>query len=378
MGGPGAEHGVLVAALLTILASALLIPETVSLRCHSHSSVLLRDRGGKRLESIITPSGTESCAPDHSACMEAAITLSAGGMSVTLIQRGCRAGHPKGGTDPPAAPSRFLHIQVDVHYCQSDQCNAMGLGLGSPSQGTAPAPSGPTQCYAGLSLSPQPHTLEQVMCDGDNARCYHGNGTLTAGKLAVPIFVWSCQAPSCAVPPSRHVGPLQLSQAGACCTGSYCNGQRALAQVSVHHKISSVPVSDNPLAYATARKDHKQPGRSHGTEPTEPRDPDDHTETDYPDRDVTSSYDRTETDYPDRDVNGYNSTELPNPRYKGDLPPSTRPRSHPTEPGKKIGHPKSTVHPAHKQPNPGAHGSQAPGLHLCPLLVVLGIACLGL
>nr|XP_032653258.1 flocculation protein FLO11-like isoform X2 [Chelonoidis abingdonii] len=186
MGGPEAGHRVPVAALLTILASALLIPETVSLRCHSHSSVLLRDRGGKPLDSIITPNGTESCAPAHRACMEAAVTLSAGGMSMTLIQRGCRAGHPKGGTEPPTAPSRFLHIQADVRYCQSDQCNAKGLGLGSPGQGTAPAPSGPTQCYAGLSLSPQPHTLEQVTCDGDDARCYHGNGTLTAATTPSP------------------------------------------------------------------------------------------------------------------------------------------------------------------------------------------------
>lgn len=376
MGRPGAGHGAPAAALLAILASALLIPETGSLRCHSHSSVLLRDRGGKRLHSIITHNGTESCAPAHSACMEAAVTLSAGGMSVTLIQRGCRAGHPKGGTEPPAAPSRFLHIQADVHYCQSDQCNAKGLGLGLPGQGTAPTPSGPTQCYAGLSLRPQPHTLERVTCDGDDARCYHGNGTLTAGNLAVPIFVWSCQAPSCAVPPSRHVGPLQLSQAGACCAGSYCNGQRALAQVSVHRTIS---VGDHPLTTATARKDHKHPGRSHGTAPTVPPDPDDHTEPHYPDRDVTSYDDRTEPDDLEPDGNGYdNSTELPDPHpsYKGNLPHSTRPR--PTEPGKKIGYPKSTVRPAQKRPNPGAHSSQAPSLRLCPLLVVLGIACLGL
>ncbi|EMP24904.1 Ly6/PLAUR domain-containing protein 3 [Chelonia mydas] len=100
--------------------------EAGSLRCDSHSSVLLRDRGGKRLDSVVTPSGTESCAPAHSACMEAAVTLSA-----------------------------------------------------------APAPSGPTQCYAGLSLGPQPHTLERVTCDGEDARCYHGNGTLTAGATAL-------------------------------------------------------------------------------------------------------------------------------------------------------------------------------------------------
>ncbi|KAM9114718.1 ly6/PLAUR domain-containing protein 5-like [Pangshura tecta] len=374
MGDPGAGHRVPAVALLGLLASALLIPETGSLRCHSHSSVLLRDRGGKHLDSIITPNGTESCAPAHSACMEAAITLNAGGMSVTLIQRGCRAGHPKGGTEPPAVPSRYLHIQADVRYCQSDQCNAKGLGLGSPTQGPAPAPSGPTQCYAGLSLSPQPHTLERVTCDGDDARCYHGNGTLTAGKLAVPIFVWSCQAPSCAVPPSRHLGPLQLSQAGACCTGSSCNGQRALAQVSLPHKISS-PVSANPLATAGARSDHKQPGHSHSTAPTVP-DPDDPTETHYPDPEVTSYDDPTEMHYLDPDFTGYdNGTGLPDPSpsHKGDLPHSTRPRARPTEPGKKISYPKSTARPAHKP-----QGSQAPGLRFCPLLVVLGIACLGL
>ncbi|TFJ96521.1 cysteine synthase [Platysternon megacephalum] len=191
--------------------------EAGSLRCHSHSSVLLRDRGGKRLGSVVTPNGTESCAPAHSACMEAAVTLS-------------------------------------------------------------------------------------------------------TGKLAVPIFVWSCQAPSCAVPPSRHVGPLQLSQAGACCAGSYCNGQRALAQVSGH-------VGDDPLANTTARKDHKHPGRSNGTAPTELPYPDDHTETDYPDPDDTSYYDRTEP---------------PAPGHKGDLPHSTRPRARPTEPGKKNGYPKAT------------------------------------
>nr|XP_023968456.1 ly6/PLAUR domain-containing protein 5-like isoform X2 [Chrysemys picta bellii] len=356
MGGPGAGRGAPAVALLAVLASALLIPGTGSLRCHSHSSVLLRDRGGKHLDSVVTHNGTESCAPAHGACMEAAITLSAGGMSVTVIQRGCRDGHPKGGTEPPAVPSRFLHIQADVRYCQSDQCNAKGLGLGRPGQSTASAPSGPTQCYAGLSLGPQPHTLERVTCDGDDARCYHGNVTLTAGKLTVPILVWSCQAPSCAVPPSRHVGPLHLSQAGACCTGSYCNGQRALAQVSGN-------VSDDPLANTTARKDHKHPGRSHGTAPTRPPYLDDSTETQYLDPDVTV-YD--------------NYTEPSDPGYKGDLPHSSRPRARPTEPGKKNSYPKSTAHPGHKQPNPGAQGSQAPGLRLCPLLVVLGIAHLWL
>ncbi|XP_053866915.1 ly6/PLAUR domain-containing protein 5-like [Malaclemys terrapin pileata] len=356
MGGPGAGRGAPAVALLAVLASALLIPETGSLRCHSHSSVLLRDRGGKHLDSVVTHNGTESCALAHSACMEAAVTLSAGGMSVTVIQRGCRDGHPKGGTEPPAAPSRFLHIQADVRYCQSDQCNAKGLGLGRSGQGTASAPGGPTQCYAGLSLGPQPHTLERVTCDGDDAHCYHGNVTLTAGKLTVPIFVWSCQAPSCAVPPSRHVGPLHLSQAGACCSGSYCNGQRALAQVSGN-------VSDDPLANTTARKDHKHPGRSHGTAPTRPPYLDDSTETQYLDPDVTV-YD--------------NRTEPSDPGYKGDLPHSTRPRTRPTEPGKKNSYPKSTTHPGHKHPNPGAQGSQAPGLRLCPLLVVLGIAHLWL
>ncbi|CAM4697303.1 unnamed protein product [Lepidochelys olivacea] len=195
-------------------------------------------------------------------------------MSVTLIQRGCRDGHPKAGTEPPAGPSRFLHIQADVRYCLSDQCNAKGLDLGSPGQATAPAPSGPTQCYAGLSLGPQPHTLERVTCNGEDARRYHGNGTLTAGKLAVPIFMWSCQAPSCAVPPSRHFGPLQLRQAGTCCSGSYCNGQGARALLSLGLKISSGHVPTGipgygPLANATAWKGHQQPGRSHGTAATE-------------------------------------------------------------------------------------------------------------
>ncbi|XP_023968456.2 uncharacterized protein LOC112060789 [Chrysemys picta bellii] len=180
MGGPGAGRGAPAVALLAVLASALLIPETGSLRCHSHSSVLLRDRGGKHLDSVVTHNGTESCAPAHGACMEAAVTLSAGGMSVTLIQRGCRDGHPKGGTEPPAAPSRFLHIQADVRYCQSDQCNAKGLGLGRPGQGTASAPSGPTQCYAGLSLGPQPHTLERVTCDGGRR----------------PLLPWQCHPQS--------------------------------------------------------------------------------------------------------------------------------------------------------------------------------------
>ncbi|XP_073179152.1 uncharacterized protein [Lepidochelys kempii] len=151
-------------------------------------------------------------------------------MSVTLIQRGCRDGHPKGGTEPPAGPSRFLHIQADVRYCLSDQCNAKGLDLGSPGQAT--------------------------------------------GKLAVPIFMWSCQAPSCAVPPSRHFGPLQLRQAGTCCSGSYCNGQGARALLSLGLKISSGHVPTGipgygPLANATAWKGHQQPGRSHGTAATE-------------------------------------------------------------------------------------------------------------
>ncbi|XP_038238808.1 ly6/PLAUR domain-containing protein 5-like isoform X2 [Dermochelys coriacea] len=357
MEGHGAGHGVPAAALLAILASALLIPETSSLQCHSHSSVLLHDRGGKRLDSVVTPKGTESCTPTHSACMEAAVTLRAGGMSVTLIQRGCRDGNPKGGTEPPARPSRFLHIQADVRYCQSDQCNAKGLDLGSPGQGTAPAPSGPTQCYAGLSLGPQPHTLERVTCDGDDTRCYHGNGTLTAGKLTVPIFMWSCQAPSCAMPPSRHFGPLQLSQAGACCSGSYCNGQGALAPVSLGHKISSghVPTGIpgySLLAHATARKGHKHPGRSHSTAATE---------LPYLDH----------TDYND-------SMDLLNPNYEGDTPHSTRPRTRPTEPGNKNSYPTSTVRPSHKHPNPQSHSSQAPSLRLCPLLVVLGIALAGL
>ncbi|CAM5135133.1 unnamed protein product [Natator depressus] len=363
MGGPGAGHGAPAASLLAILASALLIPEAGSLRCDSHSSVLLRDRGGKHLDSVVTPSGTESCAPAHSACMEAAVTLSAGGMSVTLIQRGCRDGQPKGGTEPPTGPSRFLHIQADVRYCQSDQCNAKGLDLGSPGQATAPAPSGPTQCYAGLSLGPQPHTLERVTCDGEDARCYHGNGTLTAGKLAVPIFMWSCQAPSCAVPPSRHFGPLQLRQAGTCCSGSYCNGQGALAPLSLGLKISSGHVPTGipgygPLANATAWKGHQHPGRSRGTAATE-----------------LPSYDH----YPDPDHTGYDdSTDPLDPSYEGGPPHSTRPRARPTGPGKKNSYPTSTVRPSRKHPNPRTHVSQAPGLRLCPLLVVLGIARLGL
>ncbi|KAG6921146.1 hypothetical protein G0U57_010063, partial [Chelydra serpentina] len=373
MGGPGTGRGGPVAALLAILASALLIPGAGSLRCHSDSSVLLRDRAGKRLDGVVTPSGTESCAPAHSACMQAAATLSTGGMSVTVIQRGCRDGHPKGGTEPPAAPSRFLHIQADVRYCQSDQCNAKGLDLGTPGQGTAPARSGPTQCYAGLSLGPQPHALERVTCEGDNARCYHGNGTLTAGKLAVPIFVWSCQAPPCAVPPSRHVGPLQLHQAGTCCSGSYCNGPGALALASHGDKIpghvpTGTPGSD-PLANVTARKGHPHPWGVRGTAPTEP-----------PYTEYTGGDDSAETHYLDPDYTGYNSTDPHVPGYKGDpsRSTSTRPRARPTEPGKKNGYPKFTVRPGHKNPNPGAQGSQAPGLRLCPLLVVLGIACLGL
>ncbi|CAM4698400.1 uncharacterized protein LOC125626074 isoform X2 [Caretta caretta] len=282
--------------------------------------------------------------------MEAAVTLSTGGMSVTLIQRGCRDGHPKAGTEPPAGPSRFLHIQADVRYCLSDQCNAKGLDLGSPGQATAPAPSGPTQRYAGLSLGPQPHTLERVTCDGEDARCYHGNGTLTAGKLAVAVFMWSCQAPSCAVPPSRHFGPLQLRQAGTCCSGSYCNGQGALALLSLGLKFSSGHVPTGipgygPLANATAWKGHQQPGRSHGTAATE-----------LPHQD-----DSTEAHYPDPDHTGYDhSTDPLNPSYEGDPPHSTGPRARPKAWQEKQlphVHPRPRLPGAWPTPLPPASGS---------------------
>ncbi|XP_074837236.1 ly6/PLAUR domain-containing protein 5-like isoform X1 [Carettochelys insculpta] len=358
MGGPGAHT----AALLGLLVTALLLPEAISLRCHSHTSILLRDQAGRDLTSIRIHNSTESCTRAQDSCVEAAVTLSAGDTSVTLLQKGCSERQPQEGTEAPAVPSGFLHIQAHVRTCQADECNAKGLG--SPSQGTAPVAHGPTQCYAGLSLHSQPRSLARVTCEGASARCYHGNGTLAAGKLAVPIFVWSCQAPSCTVLPSRRFGPVQLSQAGTCCTHSLCNRLEALALAGHSHKQPSSPsaVPGNvPLPPAVTSKEHGEPRHSPGVMTTWVPDTDLHFYDDLPDSDNHTA-----------------SEDLGLPSPKRDRPRSTSPTMHPTEPSKWNVTRQYTSPSSHKNPHLRPQTSQALGLRLSPLLTVLGIACLGL
>ncbi|XP_074837237.1 uncharacterized protein LOC142003830 isoform X2 [Carettochelys insculpta] len=301
MGGPGAHT----AALLGLLVTALLLPEAISLRCHSHTSILLRDQAGRDLTSIRIHNSTESCTRAQDSCVEAAVTLSA-----------------------------------------------------------APVAHGPTQCYAGLSLHSQPRSLARVTCEGASARCYHGNGTLAAGKLAVPIFVWSCQAPSCTVLPSRRFGPVQLSQAGTCCTHSLCNRLEALALAGHSHKQPSSPsaVPGNvPLPPAVTSKEHGEPRHSPGVMTTWVPDTDLHFYDDLPDSDNHTA-----------------SEDLGLPSPKRDRPRSTSPTMHPTEPSKWNVTRQYTSPSSHKNPHLRPQTSQALGLRLSPLLTVLGIACLGL
>ncbi|XP_075763595.1 uncharacterized protein LOC142819548 [Pelodiscus sinensis] len=381
MGGPGAGPGALAAAMLGLLATALLIPGAGSLRCHSHISVLHRSLGGKQLD-IITHNGTESCAPALSTCLEAVVTLRAGDTSVTLTQRGCGDGHPTADTDTPAAPTGFLRTQAHIRSCRSDLCNAPGTGTEPPSQGTAPGPRGPTQCYVGLSLDPQPHVLQRLTCEGDKARCYHGNSTFTAGKLVVPVFEWSCQAPPCALPLSRRFGPVQLSQAGTCCSGSLCNRPGAPAQAAhgpeepTHQVPTGVP-GRHPRHRITARKDHKHPGPISSTAAPHPETADYDIEPPGPE---TPDFDTEPPETTDFDTEPPETTDFDykEPGHKGATPRSTRP--HPTQPGKKDSPSTNTARQPYiqKVPNPGPHKSQAPGPHFCPLLVVLGTALLGL
>ncbi|CAM4710917.1 unnamed protein product [Caretta caretta] len=290
--------------------------------------------------------------------MEAAVTLSTGGMSVTLIQRGCRDGHPKAGTEPPAGPSRFLHIQADVRYCLSDQCNAKGLDLGSPGQATAPVPSGPTQRYAGLSLGPQPHTLERVTCDGEDARCYHGNGTLTAAG--------SWQWPSSCGAARPHPAPCRPAATSAPCSSARL-APAALAATATGRGpwhcspwASSSPPATSPPGYpATAPSPTPRPGKATNSPGAatarQPRSCPTRTTAWRPTI-------RTQTTLATTTARTHST-----PATRGTRPTAPAP-ARAQKPGKKNSYPTSTH----------AHVSQAPGLRLCPLLVVLGIARLGL
>ncbi|XP_025072263.1 ly6/PLAUR domain-containing protein 5-like, partial [Alligator sinensis] len=231
--------GTWMAALLGALA--VLAPGSQALTCHQASSVLFYGPRGHVLDATVTPKTNQSCPPHTPACLAASATLRTGAMWVMATFWGCSEGVP-GTTPPPGAtlPPGATPLQRYVRLCSSDLCNddlykepvplddPIFLG---PNEG--PAPHDATQCLSGLSPKPEPGVLERVTCPGE-AQCYHGNGTIVAGELSVPLFVWSCQPQPCATAPiRRRVGPLLFTQEGACCSGSFCTGTAAAQQSHV-------------------------------------------------------------------------------------------------------------------------------------------------
>nr|XP_056702314.1 ly6/PLAUR domain-containing protein 5-like [Euleptes europaea] len=247
------------AALLGFLPLTFLLPGAFALQCHSHS--FIQPVFGEKInyELSVTSSLLANCLASQTACVEAHLLLSTEKMGMLVTHRGCANEGLKDQAESATSSDRHLTIRSSVLYCHSDLCNKNLTDLNvfkMPRQAKAPEASSSNQCYSGFTMDPNEDILDRVTCGRDYTQCYHGNGTITAGNLAVDFSIKTCQRPSCDVPESQSFGPIELKQWGSCCHGIFCNGKGAAPQKQNITKAdptqdTSTPHEEEPVTQTT-------------------------------------------------------------------------------------------------------------------------------
>ncbi|KAB1274148.1 Ly6/PLAUR domain-containing protein 5 [Camelus dromedarius] len=160
-------------------------------------------------------------------CSEAVLSLNTGyRAAVTLVQKGCWTGPPTGQmqwNDKALPPDYSV-----VRGCGTDFCNAHLLTHDSLPN-LSPAPNPPTlsgiECYACVGIHPEdctPEKSRRVQCHQDQSVCFQGNGQMTAGNLSVPVYIRTCQRPSCTIKGTTSPW-TNIDLQGSCCEGHLCN-----------------------------------------------------------------------------------------------------------------------------------------------------------
>ncbi|XP_062996518.1 ly6/PLAUR domain-containing protein 3-like [Elgaria multicarinata webbii] len=310
-----------------------------------------RNSEGKKRFGLDTDSSNITCSADD-VQVQVQLELITGGTAVLVSHRECVRKDLNNREGSTTTGDQNFAIQSNVSYCLYDLCNAEMTSENAPKTpagGKAPETSSSLECYSGLNFDRTEPFLEKVRCSKGYNQCYQGEGMITAGLLTIPMYIRTCQRPSCAVPQSQSFGPIMItSEGGSCCTGSYCNAKEVESQAQKSNY--SVPANGS----------HGEGAVNHTTNFTEPHvedgisstspvpgtgsvTPGHSWETSPPTATLDSNYDYDETE--DSDGNDENvDPESSNPR----LIPRTR-----------------------------GSGPKGPTLQCCPLLVVLGITVFG-
>ncbi|XDB60119.1 hypothetical protein ABFV05_013735 [Capra hircus] len=160
-------------------------------------------------------------------CSEAVLSLNTGyRSSVTLVQKGCWGGPLTGqmlSNDKSLPPDYSV-----VRRCATDLCN-VNLQSHDSLPNLSPAPNPPTlsgtECYACVGIHPEdctPEKSRRVQCHQDQSVCFQGNGRMTLGNFSAPVYVRTCQRPSCTIKGTTSPW-TDIDLQGSCCEGDLCN-----------------------------------------------------------------------------------------------------------------------------------------------------------
>ncbi|XP_077192593.1 uncharacterized protein LOC143837059 [Paroedura picta] len=251
------------AAPLAFLHLTLLISGAFALRCHTYTSIQPVSRDQISSEFSMAPTVVSVCSASQNACAEAHLMLNAEKTAMLVIHRGCASEDLKDEAGPSASGGQHLVLHSSVRYCHTDLCNGEPMDANDfkmPEQEKASEASSSNRCYSGFVLDPNEDIRDTVMCEREHSQCYHGNGTITVGHLAVDFLIKTCQDPTCNDPESQSFGPIELKLWGSCCHGDFCNGKMVVPQeISKMNSSSRLP---NSTIAPSLRSSRPQPTNS--------------------------------------------------------------------------------------------------------------------
>ncbi|XP_007491785.1 ly6/PLAUR domain-containing protein 5 [Monodelphis domestica] len=206
----------------SLLSLLLSLTGAWALQCYSLERVFT---GPFDLSGLSIP--TVTCGSRQKTCLEAVTSMSTGYRnSVTLVKKGCSYGEgfgemTSGGDSLPPDYTMVLR-------CQEDLCNRQ-IDSHDSIPNLSPAPDPPelsgTECWACISTKAEDCELQnsrKIKCHGGQSVCFQGQGSLTIENFSIPIYVKTCQEPTCTV-----IGATTQSSdnylKGSCCGENFCN-----------------------------------------------------------------------------------------------------------------------------------------------------------
>ncbi|XP_043849861.1 ly6/PLAUR domain-containing protein 5 [Dromiciops gliroides] len=208
--------------VMSMMMLMVMTAGTSALQCYSFQRSFTGpfDLSGLRM-AIVT------CGPQQEACLEAVTSMSTGYRnSLTLVKKGCSYG--SGSGEMTSGGDSLPPDYTLVRRCQEDLCNQR-IENHDSIPNLSPAPDTPelsgTECWACVSTTAEGCELEyshKIKCHGGQTVCFQGQGFLGIENFSTPIYMRTCQEPSCtAIGAATHWSDNYLK--GTCCSGNLCN-----------------------------------------------------------------------------------------------------------------------------------------------------------